>query len=328
MPKDELIPLPWQHDALAGLDRSFKADRMGHALLVHGRAGLGKRRLAQVFSAYLLCREPRDAQPCGVCSECQLVAAGNHPDWRWITPEDEKKNILVDQIRALGGFLYSKSQRGGRRIAVIEPAEAMNRQAANALLKALEEPPSMAHLVLISHQPSRLLPTVRSRCQSLAAPSPTAEVAEQWLGAFPEAAAAARLLPWVGQAPLKALSLAQAGENERLQGLLSALHDVLVRRAGPVEAAARTQGDRGIFLDLWWQIVHTLAQQRITAETPNRDLGRLQALAGRIDLEQLLAFQEMLDEARRLGTHPLNQELALEELWVQWSKLRVDNKAA
>src|SRR5476651_1859012 len=169
-----------------------KLDRLPHALLFHGAPGVGKLALAERFAQLLLCeKRGQGTSPCGACEGCRWFLAGNHPDARFLEPEtlarqtavaeegDEEKprsskqpssEIKIEQVRALAGFVNVGSHRGGRRVAIVHPAEDMNTNAANALLKSLEEPPPGAMFLLVSHRPARLLPTIRSRCVPVPVP--------------------------------------------------------------------------------------------------------------------------------------------------------------
>jgi len=221
---------PWQNESWEQL-RS-KRERMPHALLIHGPQGIGKLQLAERFAQSLLC-ESADARgaPCGGCAGCRWFGAGSHPDFRRVEPEalarqsaagddaDEPTaaparsakpsiEIKVDQIRALDDFLNLKSHRGGPRVALIHPAEAMNPNAANALLKGLEEPPGRALFILVSHRPARLLATIRSRCVMVPIPIPDTAGSLAWLAGQGMQDAA----PWLAFAsgsPLRALQYAQ-----------------------------------------------------------------------------------------------------------------------
>ena len=155
---------PWQQplwQQLAG--RSQHA----HAYLLHGPSGIGKRALAERLMAYLLCQSPSGLDACGNCKSCHLLAAGTHPDNFVLEPEEADKPIKVDQVRELVDFVVQTAQLGGRKVVLLEPAEAMNLNAANALLKSLEEPPANTLFFLMAHSPGRLLPTIRSRCRIL-----------------------------------------------------------------------------------------------------------------------------------------------------------------
>jgi DNA polymerase-3 subunit delta' len=118
-----------------------------------------------------------------------LLKAGSHPDNFVLEPEEADKPIKVDQVRELVAFVVQTAQLGGRKVVLIEPVEAMNVNASNALLKSLEEPSGDTVLLLVSHQPSRLLPTIKSRCQQVACPQPSLAQSQAWLaGALPDSA--------------------------------------------------------------------------------------------------------------------------------------------
>jgi len=167
--------------------------RLPHALLLHGPRGVGKLALAERLGQLLLCEG--ENRPCGKCDGCRWYLAGTHPDLRRVEPEalakgvepgeegeegaessSKKKkpslDIKIEQVRALADFLNLRSHRGALRVALLHPAEEMNPNAQNALLKGLEEPPAGAVFILVSHRPHRLLPTVRSRCVKTSSHSP------------------------------------------------------------------------------------------------------------------------------------------------------------
>ena len=152
-----------------------------HAYLLHGPVGIGKRDLAERLMASLLCQRPVSLEACGECKSCLLLKAGSHPDNYILEPEEADKAIKVDQVRELVDFVVQTAQLGGRKVVLLEPAEAMNLNAATALLKSLEEPSGNTVLLLISHQPSRLLPTIKSRCVQQGCPLPSEAMSLAWL---------------------------------------------------------------------------------------------------------------------------------------------------
>src|SRR3569832_2564259 len=160
--------LPWHEETWARLLAARRAGRLPHALLLTGPQGMGKQRFAENWMAGLLCEAP-DAEgcACGVCRRCQLLAAGNHPDYRQLTPPEEGKVIGVDQVRELIQYIALTPQYGANKIATIHTADKLNINAANTLLKTLEEPPPLSLFVLVTAQPSRLPVTVISRCQRI-----------------------------------------------------------------------------------------------------------------------------------------------------------------
>jgi DNA polymerase-3 subunit delta' len=242
---------PWQHDVYARLERSLREGRLAHALLFAGPARMGKAEVAQALAARLLCQAPRDdGLACGECRACHFLAAGTHPDFQHITFEPTEKGdklrseLVVDQIRRLGEWFSKTPQFGGAQVVLVEPAEALNVAAANALLKTLEEPAGHRYLLLVTSRPGRLPATIRSRCQRLEFALPAREVARAWLvarGHKPEAAdealAAAR-----GQPGLADAWLSQGGLALRAQ--VQAELDAVGRgKASPIETAQRWLAD-------------------------------------------------------------------------------------
>jgi len=210
--------------------------QLPHSLLLVGQKGIGKYELARLFAASLLCEQPQDnGQACGKCLACNWYSQGNHPDFRLLQPdaladegevEDGKKKpsqqITIDQVRGLDDFLTIGTHRAGLRIILVNPAEAMNRNTANALLKTLEEPAPGTLFLLISNEPLRLLPTIRSRCQVVPMPLPQPAAAEKVLAeaGLPDAA---RWLALAGGSPGLALELSASGQGAWLETLIKRL---------------------------------------------------------------------------------------------------------
>ena len=295
------------------------ADRAPHALLLHGPEGVGKLQLAERFAQLLLCEaaRPREA-PCGKCDGCRWFLAGHHPDVRFVEPEaiarraaveesetTEKSKakpsleIKIDQVRDLADFVNLASHRGGKRIVIVHPAEAMNGPAANAVLKSLEEPPDSAMFVLVSHRAARLLPTVRSRCVPVPVPLPAAEVARNWLDQQ-GVEDAARRLAFAGGAPLKALEDAKSGKGARADEILEAL------AAGSLE---RLQGPRDReALELLAEVLQRRTYDQALAafgQPPKYGSEGLSAGSGR----DWLAYLRKLGRDRALARHPVNPAL-------------------
>jgi DNA polymerase-3 subunit delta' len=145
---------------------AFAPDRIGHAYLFTGPDGVGKTLLAQEAAQALLCRGD-GPRPCGACQDCRLFAHDSHPDFLLLQPEGDSRVIKIKQVQDLIHTLSLMPVQGNRRVAILRDADALNEEAANALLKTLEEPPASALLILTSSRPRALLPTLRSRCQEI-----------------------------------------------------------------------------------------------------------------------------------------------------------------
>lgn len=324
--------LPWQAELWRGLVARNQAGNLPHALLFTGSAGYGKAVLAEALIHSLLCPSPAgDGSACGQCQSCGLLAAGTHPDLMWLEPEEPGKAIPVDTIRAVGQFFALKGQYGGRQIVFINPAEAMNRNAANSLLKTLEEPTEDALLILTSSQPSLLLPTIRSRCQQVVFPRPDAQISESWLQtqlkSTGESANVKDLLALSNGAPLAAQAMHETGGLEVRRELANQWVGVALGKADPL-ACAKQWSDLGLpkatqWLSSWVMDLVRLKSGGDPVAIINGDLRpQLQKLVTGLELKRLFAHLEQITETARWANGQLNAQLAMEDLMVNWSRLR------
>lgn len=329
---------PWQFDLWERLAES--RGRLPHALLLRGRGGVGKFDFALQLAKSLLCQTPTtNGHACDACPSCGWFAQNNHPDYRLLTPEQDavsseddvpaapaaksgkKSQISVVQIRELGSFLELSSHRsGGLRIALIHPAETLNAASANALLKMLEEPPPDVIFILVSHQPQRLIPTIISRCQKIDMPVPTRDIALQWLNEKGVKDAAQRL-DYAGGSPLSTLNDAEGGGKQ-----LGDIWQMLSRGAklDPFLAAPLCVAlGMEIAIHALQKWIYDLINCRLTGEVRyhGQHTSALQALTKSVDLGLLLDFQRKLGEARKAASHPLNNELQLEGLLLQYTQM-------
>jgi len=155
-----------QDGALAALTRALVAGKVPHAYLFEGPAGVGKRLAARAWAMALNC-EGGGADSCGACESCRKIGADVHPDVRWLTLPEGKRRIPIEAVREAERWIAVRPHEGRSKVLIVEPAEQMSDQAANALLKTLEEPRPGSFLALVTSRASSLLPTVRSRCQRL-----------------------------------------------------------------------------------------------------------------------------------------------------------------
>ena len=317
---------PWQRPLWESLQTLRNAQRLPHALLFKGATGLGKSHLAQVFVQSLLCTQPdSESRPCGRCRNCLLYFTGNHPDFFQIAPEEGgDKPIKVDQVRELNSAMTLKSHGGGYKIAIISPAEQMNVAAANSLLKTLEEPPPQTLLILISHTPGLLLPTIRSRCQNLHFEIPPRDVALTWLSAqLSPSVNVPEFLNVAHGAPLTARALAASDVLKHRLALLADLERLLQRQADPVViAAAWSQNPVAETLNQLLSWIGDMIKLRHATEPPylaNPDLApRLKRLAAQFDLKPLYRLLDQVQVALLLSSRPLNPQLLLEDVLLSW----------
>lgn len=325
-------PLPWQAEQWQRLGAQWNAGRCPHALLVSGQPGLGKRRFADAFAAILLCDQPRHGLACGECRGCQLRIAGSHPDYIRVVPEKEQGPIKVEQIRKLGEFVGRTSGREGARVVWLAPAESMNINAANALLKNLEEPAGSVVFLLVTDNPSGLLPTIRSRCQTIAFPVPPQQSALRWLGeSGVEGALASEALTLAGGAPLRAVSFMEPEFKESREQFLADLTALTKGEDNPVSLAGRWESpkegaDLPLLLQFWQSWLVQMLKARSTDQAADRQvMALLQRLpgSGPESMRPLFAFSDHLLKARGLltGNSNPNKRLLLEELLIRWAAL-------
>jgi DNA polymerase-3 subunit delta' len=331
-------PLPPWHQAIAvsALDHR---QRWPHALLISGRRGLGKRLLALHFARALLCEAPLDSgEACGACLSCGYVGQGTHPDLQILEPVtyDDEGNptpvdaINVERVRELIAFSQLSPHRQRAKVGLIVPAEAMNAAAANALLKTLEEPPAGTFLLLVSHQPARLAPTIVSRCQRLPAPEPDRSAAAAWLAQNTFGNADPHLvLAQAGGAPLLALALADADIQRERDHLLVQLAQP--ERLSPLAFGARLDGapkdgrKTQLANTVYWLLAWTADLASVAAGgTPSFNPDHresLKRLAGRVALVPLFRYYRTLLRQRALLSHPLQPRWIAEALLIEYRKL-------
>lgn len=300
---------PWQQRAYDQTVAALDAGRLGHGLLICGPAGLGKRGVALRLAEHVLTQGP---DPAANRRASQLIAAGTHPDLQLVsfipnrTGDKLRTEIVIEQVREVSQKLALTPQYGVAQVVIVDPADAINRAACNALLKTLEEPASGRYLWLLSAHPARLPATIRSRCQRLEFKLPPAHEALAWLLAqgFAEAAAKQALDAARGHPGLAAEWLRGDGLELRRQ-VASDLEQLGSGRASPVEVALRWTGDEQ-------------AGQRLGHAA---DLVLAQASAGLTDsvrLHKLAAWFDAANRTRELLRTTVRADLAVTELLLAW----------
>lgn len=319
--------LPWHASARDRVEKAVVAGRLPHGLLLHGPEGVGKTRFASAFAAAMFCgRRHEGLLACGDCADCNLSRAGTQPDLHWVrllTDEKkgkERKAISVDQVRELTERLGKTSLRGGFRIAIIVDADFMNGAAQNALLKTLEEPAPQTLLVLVTSRPSRLLATLRSRCQRVEVPRPEARAAAQWLADATGGPLEPGLLALAGGAPLKALALAP--HYPALEADMAAVVTALLGRQTDVSSLAEGMQGDGLPVRLDWLenwLGQVLRRKLLPVENPVTLPGNalLQRSSGAVNITAGFRMLDRLREARRLLEGSASPPLVVESLLVE-----------
>jgi DNA polymerase-3 subunit delta' len=317
-------PYPWQEAQWTRCLQRVQDDTLPHALLLCGQAGLGKLDFARRLALLLLCE--RCGKPaCGTCKGCRFFRAGNHPDYLEVGAEEDAQQIKIDQIRALNEFICLSRQRARHKVAVIAQAELMNRNAANSLLKNLEEPPSFSLIALVTSRPSLLAPTLLSRCQRLAFTPPRRDAAVRWLSQEAPGAKAETLLSLANEAPLTALATYRAGGLEAMRSVLADLRQVIDARESTVSVAQRWRQYSFDQLLAWLlSLLAKLAKLRCESASdrliyPDIDQ-HLRAMAERIDFKSLFSLYDSMLVHRHSQHESLSPLLSLEDILLAWHR--------
>ncbi len=243
------VPFAWQDQVWKELRNSLQQRRLSHSLLITGQRGVGKTELARELAKTGLCETP-ELSACGQCSSCHQFAAGSHPDWIEIEKPEDKREILIDQIRDFCADIQLTASQARGRYAHIRNADQLNKASANALLKTLEEPPRGATIILSVTNLSRVPATIRSRCARVAIHMPSTQQARDFLGAdvnVPE-----QLLSRVGPCAL-------AAQDDTLGNLIKSekeweqLIQRLERDHDAISAAAAIDDTQLDAFLTWWQ---------------------------------------------------------------------------
>lgn len=318
----------WHQSQWQRIKQRMQAGRLPHALLLSGMRGLGKREFASQLCHSLLCLK-RDEQghACGQCKSCLLIEAGSHPDIHDVMPDEVGKAIKVDQIRALSEVMSKKAQLSGYRVCIIEPAEAMNSNAANALLKTLEEPGDNTLIILVSAEPGKLSATIRSRCQLIGFSVPTPDESIKWLKEQGVEEDVELLLNLSNGAPLEAL---QCVADNSLQLRKEFLKEFIALKTGvqnPLHLAdkwnKKAPGQCLQWMMSWVMDIIRLKSTTSMEALKNRDAKEyLQPLAKQLNLKNLFTLLDKLQASNRQLSGQVNTQLMMEDLFITWIKTR------
>jgi DNA polymerase III subunit delta' len=308
---------PWVAPATAALAAAHRAGRLPHALLIHEAPGAGGDWLAHWAARLVLCERSGEA-PCGQCRGCRRAAAWQHPDLTLVAPIEDSRQIRIEQLRDLAAELALTSHSGGYKVGILTPADSMNRFAANALLKTLEEPPARTLLMLVASMPSRLPPTVLSRCQRITVRAPARAEAVAWLTEVRGKGAWDAALETLGEAPMLLLQAdpeppAQIGEEMR-----RTLEALVAGRADPLATAERWARSE---LPLRLRCFENWLTERIRRGQARGNLmpevranPYLPGTQAFLNIRELFGLLDEVRELRNALDVPLNRALALEAL--------------
>lgn len=307
---------PWQEAQWTSLIAQVEQQRIPHALILGGPKHTGKYQFALTLAQRMLCESPVGGYACGSCKQCHLVTANNHPDLLKVLPEDEGKAIRIDSVRALGEFASKTSQQGGWKVAIIYPAESMNQNSSNALLKNLEEPGPNTLLLLVCHEPARLSATVKSRCRMVKFPVPTITQSRPWLSQVAgQDQDIEQLLDFSEGRPLLALQLIETDLLERRRELECMLDDLAAHRTTPLLVAEKLVAKKPVANDP--VVTIDWLYSRVSSD--------IRSDQGDISSRLMFRYLDRLIQAKKLlqsSANP-NVQLLWEELLLNWQLLFV-----
>ena len=341
--------LPWHADTLESLPGR---DALHHGQLIDGLPGIGKREFAVAMARRILCLDPDPGSCSGTCQSCQLFNAGTHPDvhvlcteretatgriplvgeysnrYQDIAARERRTNpsqvIPVDQVRLLIERLTQSAHISASRVAILIDAGRMNANAANALLKLLEEPPEDSFLLLVTARPETLPATVRSRCLTTTLRSPDTDACEVWLSGSGAGAELTRFvldaLTDAGTGPLDLIDAFGSGEYEVTRRNARTLVDVIARAEDPVAVAAGLAKQDGLALLQWLQVVASDLIRYHTSGGVGRSVSGIDVdragAAARLPLRGLYQLYAKIGRYRNMASDQLNLQLALEDVLI------------
>ena len=327
--------IPWHSELATSIAAQHEQGILPHAIMLSGGKGLGAAHLVEELAMLVLCSDrsarPSPYQACGNCRECQLMKAGSHNDFFRLAPEEEGKQIKVDEVRRLVEFITESSMRGGHKVAVITPVEGLNINGANALLKTLEEPAGNTVIFLVAERPESVLPTIRSRCQIKTLKLPASDIAMEWLresGREEDGEQLGRYLAIANGEPYTALRYLEQGAWQQQLSMVKGLSEVLKRQVSVSKLASQWDdeflADRVDWLIQWSeQMMRYVSTQSESSFNLAESIAMLKYLADKAGLERVFELRSQHLAQRKLlkGTTNPNTLLLCESLVFSWLAL-------
>jgi DNA polymerase-3 subunit delta' len=328
--------MPWLGRSWTDIQTRLAENRFPHALIINGERGVGKRIWASAVAELLLCDQPAGQEgetpvACGHCKQCELYGAGSHPDVQVYSPE-KSKIIKIGQVRALSAFAVTSPQVAQRKVVIIDRADQLNINAANALLKTLEEPVPNVTLLLLQESGRPLLPTIRSRCQIVTIPVPEALDARAWLetqvqamdeDVRPTADILTKALMLSGNAPRLALDYI-AGDFITLRDTAFKGFRQFMKNQMSISGAAKAFKALGLenSLLLFEGWASDLARICAGGDAKDSEASEMLSFLARNNPGwRAHALLDAIKEARAAGIYNVNPELEAGRLLIEWQKL-------
>ena len=298
------------------VNAAIGAGRLAHGLLIHEDPGAGGLDLARWIAQRVNCRETSRA-PCGECQDCRWIAAGQHPDVTVLSPEEDSNYIRIEQVRDLIADLSLTAHGRGHKVAIFSPADTLYANAAQSLLKTLEEPADRTLLLLVTSQPSRLFPTVRSRCSRLRLVGPTREAAAKYLESSRGAGPWAEALAATGAGPFAIRDADPAALAQLRNDTISTLQEIAGGNIQPPAVAEKWAKDD---LSIRLSCLESWVTDRILESAPIRDATHLSQQGMAPKICRLFEFSDAIRDMRKLAHTSVNKTMAVESLLWRWAR--------
>ncbi|SPL69840.1 DNA polymerase III subunit delta' C-terminal domain-containing protein [Acinetobacter stercoris] len=310
---------PWQQQVWETLTGRFP--NIGHGLLFYGRKGCGKKDFAQHFLSWVLCLNKQPNGACGVCSSCQWIKSDTHPNYVYITTDEDNKmqnaKIKIEKIRDLLPFVQQTVD--GWRVIVIEPAEALNIASSNALLKTLEEPGERVILILIADHYLKLPATIRSRLQHFALDRVTASQGEAYLNEY--LADSKQQIPLLmnlaNQMPLQALALSNSEWIRRRQDFVNDWQRLVIQKSMPIQLATKWNKELNFtdFIQMFEYLLADVICVKLEQTVKNKDID-FEVLADQYTLEVLFNIYNLLQQSKMQVEQNVQSNLVMDQLFI------------
>ena len=312
---------PWQQQVWETLTGRFP--ELGHGLLLYGKKGSGKHAFAQHFLSWVLCLNKKVDAACGECSSCQWLKSDTHPNYVYISTDDDNKKqnakIKIEKIRDLLPFVQQTVD--GWRVIVIAPAEALNMASANALLKTLEEPGDRTLILLLADHYLKLPATIRSRLQHFALDRITPELGQQYLQIHLSESQTAQiplLMSLSNQMPLQALNLAKMDWIKRRAEFLQDWQKLVIHKSMPMQYATKWNKELPFvdFIQMFEYLLSDIVCVKLNQSVKNADL-ELHEISEQYSLETLFDLYEALQQFKQLVEQNVQTNLIIDQLFIK-----------
>ena len=313
-------PYGWQKEVWDQFIGSVNNNHLSHAYLLTGQEGIGVDDLALALGQYVLCLAPVNQAACGKCRSCLFMDANSHPDLLKIELEGNTKQIKVDQIRKITEFVGKTAQQGGYKVVLINPAEAMNVNASNALLKNLEEPAGKTLFILVSKQASKLLPTIKSRCRQTDLALPSTSASLEWLAGL-GLEDTQSLLAEAGGAPLKVKAWLDDGIIEERNKIVKELVSLTSGSVPPLGIARKwAKQNPELVSDIMLLAVESVIVNMMAGKQLSQKFTAVGDVLKQKSLPLLFRLRDRLCEKKNqlTGNMNLNPELVVEDIVLDW----------